>query len=287
MTGDTDFLFGLERINGHHHFLQPPPGDLYHYTTLTGAAGIFEKNALWLSNLHFMNDCRELAHALDLAKYNAVDHARHIDDGDGAKCVEEWVEQLSSFQETNICVASFCEDGDLLSQWRGYSYGSQGISIGFATEILESCAQTHSASLFKCVYEEAFQHEIIRGFAEYMVGARRHFRTAPNSEIVGYFNTLFLRLAPALKDDAFKEEREWRLVTMPIKGTDERYCVRSVANGLLPYYILDFGTTNPIDHCYLGPSGRFERNRKALHTLAHKNGIRLRFVHQSRVPYVP
>jgi hypothetical protein len=285
--GDKDFAFSLERISGHHHFLQAPPGDLYHYTTLPGAAGIFKERALWLSNIHFMNDSRELAHAFDLARHSAVDHARHIDDGDGVKCVEEWVTQLSSFQETNICVASFCEDGDLLSQWRGYSAGSQGVSIGFATEILEQCAKVHAASLLKCVYQEALQQEIIRGFAEYMVDARRHFGTAPNSEIIGYYNTLFLRLAPALKDDAFSEEREWRLVTMPIKITDTRYSVRPVSNGLLPYYVLGFGTESPIDHCYLGPSGRFERNRKALHTLALKCGTQLRFVHPSRVPYVP
>src|SRR5438067_10707873 len=48
---------------------------------------------------------------------------------------------LEGFRRTNICVASFCEENDLLSQWRAYGNDGRGISLGFGSAGLRALAR--------------------------------------------------------------------------------------------------------------------------------------------------
>lgn len=45
--------------------------------------------------------------------------------------------------QANVCVASFTEEGDLLSQWRGYCTPGDGLSIGLPSACL--AASAHAA----------------------------------------------------------------------------------------------------------------------------------------------
>src|SRR5262245_10539375 len=55
-------------------FADPVPKALYHYTSQKGLLGILDSQALWATNLRYMNDSQEFQHALALAA--SVLHAR-------------------------------------------------------------------------------------------------------------------------------------------------------------------------------------------------------------------
>ena len=44
-----------------------PPEMLYHYTSSTGLIRIAESKELWATNILYLNDSRELDHAMDYA----------------------------------------------------------------------------------------------------------------------------------------------------------------------------------------------------------------------------
>lgn len=136
---------------------------LYHYTTLQGAYGILESQALWATHCKFLNDYSELL----LFKQKLVEHLTpfaiiHIRDLFGQhKGLDAIVEEMgglnkAALQETTnlvdacydalkdeIYITSFCGEHDreytrnngLLSQWRGYG-GSGGVALVFNSEKL-------------------------------------------------------------------------------------------------------------------------------------------------------
>jgi hypothetical protein len=65
-------------------------------------------------------------------------------------------------KNVNVCVVCFCKDDDLLSQWRGYSGGSYGYSLGFDTDNLNNLASSRNFVLGPCIYDRADQERIVR-----------------------------------------------------------------------------------------------------------------------------
>jgi len=119
---------------------------VYHYTDITGFRGIIQNQEFWMSNINFMNDkeeflngiiiCREIIDAL-LSGISAVpgyDIANRY-----LKTIQEVLynsNATDTISHKDIYAMSFCKEGDLLSQWRGYGK-ENGISIGFDTKKLK------------------------------------------------------------------------------------------------------------------------------------------------------
>lgn len=277
---------GVEYIPAHKYFLQKPPQLLYHYTTLSGVLGIARSHSLWLTKIQYLNDTRELRHALDLAK-QVISEFVKSNSGKDFSILEQFAAQLGSFENVNICVGSFCEHNDLLSQWRGYGASGQGVSLGMRSAALLEACRDKGFTLVKCMYKHSEQVEVMRGFMSYLAEA---YDKIHHEDIIYYFNTLFLRIAPAFKDQAFAEEGEWRIVTRPIKTIEDAYQVREAAGRLVPYYSLMFpantdGKFTFIEECCLGPSDRSNQNSDGISLHFLKCQINLKLISRSRVPF--
>ena len=67
---------------------------------------------------------------------------------------------ISSLKEdSEIFIASFSEEFDLLSQWRGYCPPNDGICIGFDKEIIKEFCTKNNFKFEKCIYEKKLQIE--------------------------------------------------------------------------------------------------------------------------------
>jgi hypothetical protein len=143
-------------------------------------------------------------------------------------------------ERKGVFVCSFTASVDLLSQWRGYSYTSQGFSLGFESTLLKTQLQSlHTLDtpiqLVECVYDEATKLERIRAMgrtaAEGFRDLRQRDEVVPPSfctlrnpsenyrkhtyylEKSFTFATVpFFRSAAQFKHPGFQEEREWRVV---------------------------------------------------------------------------
>ena len=111
---------------------------LYHYTSQEGFLGILKTNEIWATNAQYLNDTKEMNYAISLVndriyKNNSIEKHKL----NGLK------EAINDLPGVNICVCSFTEKGDLLSQWRGYGSNGSGMSLGFSGSYLSKLSKNN------------------------------------------------------------------------------------------------------------------------------------------------
>ena len=112
-----------------------PARTLYHYTSLSGLQGIVASRSIWETEIRYLSDAKELVQTLDILlglirnKYESSDAKKREFFGQ----LEKWLQERL-VRGHLVFVASFSEEGNLLSQWRGYSPIGKGVSLGFGPE---------------------------------------------------------------------------------------------------------------------------------------------------------
>lgn len=100
------------------------PKRLFHYTSPAGLIGIANSKRLFATHVRFLNDAKELGHAVDVARLVVENHlgssayagAYNADEKDVLRQIGRYAGAASA----DIYVASLTEERDLLSQWRAY-----------------------------------------------------------------------------------------------------------------------------------------------------------------------
>jgi hypothetical protein len=98
----------------------------------------------------------------------------------------------------------------------------------------------------------------------------------------------FVFVAPTLKQKAFHEEREWRLISDPISGIDPRWKVRPGRSMLIPYIASDLaavGSQIPVKDIVVGPTPHMELACMAVGDWVNAKGMHDCTVRKSKVPY--
>jgi hypothetical protein len=166
-----------------------PEKPLYHYTTQSGLLGIIKDRQIWATHTQYLNDRREFLHAVDLVR---AEIQRLLDEqntrlGEAlatrAEALNRMHNALSlSPEHINVCVCSFSEDSDSLSQWRAYG-GSSGFAIGFSGEVLGAAVESQRFFLAQCIYDPGTQLNIVRALVEEVLDEARIFQRAGLREI--------------------------------------------------------------------------------------------------------
>src|SRR5688572_23218238 len=141
MVEPTDMLISPHELGVRHLFMVEPPELLFHYTTLGGGYGILSSDAIWMTKIRYLNDTSELEIGISTFKLLLEELLRAPGATDERALIEAVHGGLGSVAASNICVASFCEHGDLLSQWRWYGEGGRGLSLGVSSRVLRSLAR--------------------------------------------------------------------------------------------------------------------------------------------------
>ena len=119
--------------------LSQAPEDLWHYTDAYGLQGILQGEKLWATNVRFLNDSQEVWHGVNLALGALSDLANSLTKPEtkrfltGLSDPEKAIIPKFLRDSLDAFVVCFCENGDLLSQWRAYagSDSAGGYAIGF------------------------------------------------------------------------------------------------------------------------------------------------------------
>lgn len=253
---------------------------LYHYCSTASFHAIVQSRSLRLSSLSLSNDTMEgklvSRTIVRLARKDSLD--------------QNFVHRLQGIVENlegMVDGLGFClsEDGDLLSQWRGYAADASGVAIGFSTSYLNWLSEESTEHpiesniiLQKVKYEEA-DHEsyveptyrkvklLIDEGAFKMPSVRGLLETRTKDEIeqenVAISKTyskltsesmnLLLELF-LLKANAFREEREWRLLAYLVTGA-EHCSHRALHDRIVPYRKVELKELErqPIVEVILGP----------------------------------
>jgi len=144
-----------------------PPGFLYHYTSLQGLLGILSSRTLWASSIFYLNDTTEYLGALAIAEILQDRKAKEQPRDRFYKflCGKKGFSLVWTLGGPPF-VASFSEKPDVLSQWRAYTHGSAGVSVGFQTKNLLARARTQEFRLVKCIYDRQVQQRIVEKLLE-------------------------------------------------------------------------------------------------------------------------
>lgn len=278
-------------------FAVEPPELLFHYTSIGGAYGILSSDALWMTKIRYLNDTSELEIGIATLREVLDRRVREPGPGEEIALLEAVKNGLGSVASANICVASFCEHGDLLSQWRWYGEGGRGVSIGVSSRVLRGMAKS-AIYLWKCVYDEGAHRALLNGLVDRLLEAYRHDRDergcAPDAEgchyLIERFFVTFLEVAPIIKNPNFAEEREWRLVSQPVEVDDEAYGVCVVGERIMQRYELRFpreadGRCRALGRVVVGPTKDPELIGEAISVLCRKQRFDGPVITYSEIPF--
>ena len=216
-----------------------PPKRLFHYTNIHGIVGIIKSKILWATEARYLNDEKEIEHAKDYVQ-NCASNLRNYQYASqfspDEKELLEVLENGAKATRPGVCVASFSEERDQLSQWRAYS-GEGGYCLGLSGALLRDCAKDQGFIFGQCTYSH---EECYRVATEILKRFIRLYRESNKSE--DFMKQLEVRIAidiaqygPLLKHRSFAEEKEWRIITPQISIGDKRLDFRPSSGKILPF----------------------------------------------------
>jgi hypothetical protein len=220
-----------------------PPPLLWHYTTLEGLQGIVKEQAIWATDVRYLNDRREYVHARDLFVEVITEKKKNASDSEKLTLDQslDVIQTVHTLENYRVFVSSFSANEDQLSQWRAYGSAAKGISIGFDLRRLNIPEVESSANVFApCVYSRQQQINMIGVWLQHFFSVMQRMKdaNAKNSseslckddppdvatkKLLTAFGAdlsmeLFQivmdpgRLFALMKHESFAEENEWRLV---------------------------------------------------------------------------
>ena len=267
-------------------YAETPQERLYHYTSFSGLLGIVDIRALWASDIRYMNDSSELKHAADLLR---TEISRRLGAGHGRHHLFDQFLDWFTYRITNghmLFASSFRANGNLLSQWRGYSRLGKGVSLGFSPDYILRCAGHQSFQIGRCIYDCEQQKQLIRRVVDAVESlAEAHGldgdgRSNENSYVAIFqmIESDLLRIAAILKHPSFREEEEWRIVSPVV--TDylaAPVLFREGTSMLVPYIQFELMAENDspicLDHMFLGPTPNITISMNSLIMFLSKSGI--------------
>jgi hypothetical protein len=242
--------------------------------------GIVDSKVLWASHIYYLNDSAEIIFACHLLQDLVKERLSGASQGE-ADFLDEFHSWLGSFTNTayHLFIFSLTEEGNLLSQWRSYTPHGKGVSIGFAAPFLVKKVQEQNLRIAKCLYERDAQRALMNDLLERMlvsfVRERASINTAkfhPTQKYFGFmerFREDILQVFALIKDQAFRGEREWRIISKYYpRYTVPEVKFREGACMLVPYIEIPIGNKgNPdllFERIILGPTEHNNLSHSAL-----------------------
>lgn len=256
---------------------------LYHYCSTSTFQQIVSNGSIRLSALTLSND------SLEGKLVSAVIERLAVSDGMDPKSIDALLDSVEALEELfdglGLCLS---EDGDLLSQWRGYADDANGFSIGFSKKYLNWLGSSFifqdkaGFQSFKVLYaDHEHDRELRPSFEEMklhvnagglkpsvnkltsiLLGSKsgedpvvqKAAALKLKKTVLSLYSKLFL-----LKSAAFKEEREVRLLGYLFHDHgSEKIGYRATRNAIVSYreFALIEKERMPITHVILGPKQR-------------------------------
>jgi hypothetical protein len=215
---------------------------VYHYTTAEGFKGIVESQGLWATSIYHLNDWTEFDYGRDAFRERAKTLLQNEQEANAAAQLLAYLHD--AHPPLFVCSFSGAEDGDDLAQWRAYS-PKGGYAIGFPIAPLRDHAGRLRFDLLQCEYGTGGAQGAVEGIAKIMqqiiqmAGGVNGFQSQfPFNDLSkDHLLAILLKFVAKYKHDAFRAEKEWRLVHLPEPGEGPKF--RMSASVLVPYVAFD------------------------------------------------
>lgn len=233
---------------------------LYHYCGIGNFLSIIRSKEIWLSSLNLSNDFKEGRMVRETILRLARD--KNLPESTQQRLVDSL-----KFFDTSLHGLGFClsEKGDLLSQWRGYAEDAFGVSIGFNREFLKKLALQNNLGFNQIAYDQSQHDEILSSIFQnlwesikngaFSIPGSLTYSFSPDSakrpeqaaltstetnDPLTKFAKELLKITSSLfelKGADFREEFEWRLISLLPYHPSEKCLFRMSKNRIIPYRI--------------------------------------------------
>ena len=222
------------------------PKVLYHYASMEKGTSILKHKNIRLSDITKSNDVKEMSIFFpdlfdemlkNYDEHNGFSYKFEYKGKGNRQAFGLFVNELKKkiekeFEDGSIATFALClsEEGDLLSQWRGYADDGKGICLGLNVEEILKFVGISSVSGFSLEKVEYLSKEQIdewvKNVANQMLGIVEIILGAIEEGNIQYysakefdediFNTIYYNILSEIeesikfKTEGFKEEKEWR-----------------------------------------------------------------------------
>ncbi len=260
---------------------------LYHYTSQAGFVGIVQTKTIWATKLQYLSDAAEFAYAIDLFRSELLALREETRSENAKRILDMISERLKGIASINIFVSSFSENGNLLSQWRAYCPSGSGFSLGFDPQDLQVPAREQPFFLAACTYDPLQQRAFLKQLLSDTLGAIEK-QGGKEEQRVEDLIWSFYGLGPLLKNPAFREESEWRIVSNPMPSTHPQIKSRIGLSMLVPYFEFHLtrnGEPLKLADVYVGPTPHMTLSIQSAADFLSKNAVKNRGVTNCLIPY--
>lgn len=261
------------------------PPVIYHYTTIEGLVGIISGSSLWLSDVMYLNDKDEFLHGFRVleSEFYKIKKAKSQSLHQANVFIESMM--VACRQRARVYSCSFCEGGDILSQWRGYANG--GVSIGFKSDYFLNA--DNDFSVHRVIYKDELKSDLAWDFfvslqnsvSMYIDSGKRIYDDVYFMKSVC---DILLTFSCILKSQWFSEENESRLMISDIIPRDD--ISHRVSDGvIIPYLSQKIEISEAVCEIIIGPNSRSEillRGIKSFIDSAKLSNLKVR---NSSIPY--
>lgn len=268
-----------------------PTDTVYHYCSAATLHAVLDKRALRLTSVASMNDSQEVRWGMSLLRKR-----KDFQELVALAFPKITMERFMAYVEEFVLVLATCfsTESDALSQWRAYADNGAGYCIGFRASALQAL----QGRLVKVRYSQADQGALVDSKIAHFLELAKH-KAADEENSLGYAIVDFMVEVAALKNPAFAEEKEVRLIhfvnieerdgeLVPLYpvGLPSSLHVKFLMRGSVPtpYIDLDFsGAEGAIKEIWIGPTASVDDRaiRFMLGAMGH-SGVN---VHRSTASY--
>ncbi len=318
--------------------LRNAPKNLYHYTDAGTLLGIIQNKVFWASYIRFMNDNTEY----DLAKeilFNRLPtfiKSNIRDDSSLVKRIKLNFEDM--IKRIDLFIISFSEKENDLDQWRAYGKSTPNYSLKIdvtslsknsnilieknavkeriSSYVYSTGCPTISKVLMPCIYDKEDQELLIN---EILLDSFNHIKNYNEDEIkfTDYIARRFVYYAPLIKNEVYKNEKEWRIVILfnehdqrlaEQKEIDEKkksvikdntlsldklievqnnkvetIDFRTNGSYFIPYYKMNFYNVDCIKKIYIGACPDLDTVYESVEYMLRKNGFEIKKIKDDKI----
>jgi hypothetical protein len=269
---------------------------LQHYTNDQGLFGIVKSNFIWATDITYLNDSSEYVIATQMIRSYLAEKSNYVSLGCAEILRRSGINDLNNL-DSGYFITCFCENRDLLSQWRGYGNAGSGYSMGISSR---SIPTDNNSQLRRVIYDKNVQNTLVKGLVDsvcdYFDEIYSKTELKDLQDILPYFAS-FLSLhltefALCFKHEAFSEENEIRLIYRYNSSKDERKLkFRAAKDRMVPYMEIPLVSKNkqlpiiPLIEITYGPTMHKQLAKKALIQYLQQNSYQHVDVFASEAPY--
>ena len=178
---------------------------MFHYATnAEGFYGIFNNRCLWATEFRGLSDTSEYVYGQRLIHDVLAERTDTLSKSLYARSADS----MRSLSAVTLYIASGCQQGDLLSQWRGYAKVGDGYSIALSTAALR---MKRPWKLPKVLCSTEQQTQIIHRILEAWNSVEDDTGATYEKEVFMRGLVTLVTVIASFKDSSFSGEEEWRL----------------------------------------------------------------------------